>query len=480
MDQAVTSGKPMLNKLGKTISSKLGNKPTGTPQYLQNYQNFQDHQSHQNQPNQPQGYQQQPNQSTSPQQAQQWNQQQQPQQAQQAQQHQPQQQSQAQQTQQPQQPQQPQPQQQPPQQQYLNPYGSPYQSPFPQSNYATPASGHSGQSNYFPPQQNQAPTMQPETQQQQHQQLPPPPPPPSTAPFNTAYFEQSGLTMEQYIQSQHGQGQGQTISGQPQGPYQQEQPLQNHYAGQQMGVVGGTQGPSPHQNIQSPHMSNVSPVQPVQSQWGPPPGPQQQPMTPLTQGQPFTPMQSPPIPQEQHQQWNNMTPISPHGQDQGQLRPLSVSPSPQQQMNMPPQIPTNKPPQAHRPSPSAQHAVLQAAPTEFIAELPADMGNLTLADSKPQGAPQYQAYHPPGGQTGSPTPGFTIPRRTVSTTSIPLADPWRFADPGIENPTREFYILADLLFDALDRKFEPKNTGLLEAPKALESRLNLTKDARGR
>jgi hypothetical protein len=52
---------------------------------------------------------------------------------------------------------------------------------------------------------------------------------------------------------------------------------------------------------------------------------------------------------------------------------------------------------------------------------------------------------------------------------MPLADPWRFVDPATELPTREFFIIADLIFDALDRKFEPQNTGLLEATKLLES-----------
>jgi hypothetical protein len=50
-------------------------------------------------------------------------------------------------------------------------------------------------------------------------------------------------------------------------------------------------------------------------------------------------------------------------------------------------------------------------------------------------------------------------------------------DPATEVPTREFYILADLLFDALDRKFEPRNTGLLEAPKIIGSWVKLTEDA---
>ena len=57
----------------------------------------------------------------------------------------------------------------------------------------------------------------------------------------------------------------------------------------------------------------------------------------------------------------------------------------------------------------------------------------------------------------------------MSTSSLPLADPWRFADPTTELPTREFYIIADLVFDGIDRKFEPQNTGLLEASKVLES-----------
>lgn len=112
------------------------------------------------------------------------------------------------------------------------------------------------------------------------------------------------------------------------------------------------------------------------------------------------------------------------------------------------------------------------------------MGNLSIIESKAQApdqanpAAQYQAYHPPGQQTSSPSPNFTIPRRSVSASNVPLADPWRFADPVSETPTREFYILADLLFDTLDRNFEPKNTGLLEAPKVLATWVKLPADAR--
>jgi hypothetical protein len=112
------------------------------------------------------------------------------------------------------------------------------------------------------------------------------------------------------------------------------------------------------------------------------------------------------------------------------------------------------------------------------------MGNLSVMEAKPPTvapsaqSPQYQAYSPSGAQAGSPPPGFVIPRRSVSASSFPLADPWRFADPLTEVPTREFYILADLLFDALDRKFEPNCTGLLEAPKILATWVKLSEDAR--
>lgn len=136
------------------------------------------------------------------------------------------------------------------------------------------------------------------------------------------------------------------------------------------------------------------------------------------------------------------------------------------------------------PNPVPLPAPTQPAPTEFIAELPADMGNLSLTGSKTQSpdaanpSSQYQAYHPSGQQTAPPLPSFNIPRRSLSASNIPLADPWRFVDPATETPTREFYILADLLFDSLDRKFEPKNTGLLEAPKALASWVKLPEDAK--
>lgn len=109
------------------------------------------------------------------------------------------------------------------------------------------------------------------------------------------------------------------------------------------------------------------------------------------------------------------------------------------------------------------------------------MGNMSLAGSNAQASSQYQAYQPSGGeQATSPTNRFSVPRRAVSGSSLPLADPWRFADPITEQPTREFYMLADLLFEALDRKFEPQNTGLLEAPKVLRCWIELTEEAHGK
>jgi hypothetical protein len=184
-----------------------------------------------------------------------------------------------------------------------------------------------------------------------------------------------------------------------------------------------------------------------------------------------------------------VSPVSSPVQAPNQVPP-SASPPPaqfvggqQQQQPQPPQQPQSPPPQqqAH---PQTQQQPQQsiasskgsrpqsASTTNFVAELPADLGNLNIADDSKTPAStnspsQYQAYHPPG--QASPAPGFAIPRRAVSTSSLPLADPWRIADPSTELPTREFYILADLLFDGLDRGYEPANTGLVEASKMLAS-----------
>ncbi|KAF1948686.1 hypothetical protein CC80DRAFT_299208 [Byssothecium circinans] len=454
-DQAVKQGKPMFNKLGKTISSKLGNKPsTPTPQHLESYNSYQQHQQH----NQPPTYQAQ-NQQLNPQ----------------------------------------------PQQQ--NAYPSPQQSPYNQSNYASPASGHSGQSNYFGQQE--------------------PPPPPSNAPPQSQ--GNAGYNLNAFGQGESvGQpGQGQYNQAQPQSPFSQTQAGLN--SGQQTGVIGGSQAPAPpfinpsspqHQDTLSqygqqpqaqhqqwsaqnhsqasahavspaPQQQPFSPASPLpnqqQHQWSP-----QQHQAPPTQQQPFNPTPPPqqfnappPIPvhpnqqQPPQQQWAPMSPVSPHAQAHSPVPP-SVSPALPQQANAQQQPPPTAPAEPHRhsqpPTPAPQPEQLQAAPpTEFIAELPADLGNLSMENSNaqtPSSAPAsspYQAYRPSGTKSQSPGPGFTVPRRAVSMSSLPLADPWRFADPATELPTREFYILADLLYESIDRKFEPNNTGLLEASKILES-----------
>jgi hypothetical protein len=434
LEQAVTTGKPMLNKLGKTISSKLGNKPPpGPPQHQKSYQGYQSQQG------QAQGYPQPQSQPFTPQaQQQQWNQ----------------------------------PQHQPPVQASAG-YVSPQQSPYQQSNYATPASGHSGQSNYFPQQTNQAPNPQPYLPQQPH----------TASSYVTNQHNQSGNRVGQ-VQAHQGQyGQAQAMQGQPQAPYQhalQQHPQQNQHIGQQVGVTGSSQG---FVVTQSPQVS----AQSVQSQWNyrsteqlPSPASQQQHGISTNGPQSHHSAPSPPAQQDQQQrQWNSTSPISPHIQPQP---PHSMSPPPAQQMNMAPQMSSSTPTQSIKPStPTSQHTA--PAPTEFIAELPAELGNLSLAQSKPQGSDQsavssqYQAVHSYDAHKGSPTPGFTIPRRSLSASTFPLADPWRFADPVTEVPTREFYILADLLFDALDRKFEPTLTGLLEAPKIIGSWVKLTEDA---
>jgi hypothetical protein len=412
--QAMTTGKPMFNKLGKTISSKLGSKPAAqsTPQHLESFQNYQQHQ-----------------------------------------------------------------------QQFKPP---PQQSPFPQPTYGTPASGNSTQSNYFPQQPLPSPNSQ-----APHQQ-------PSTAPgYNPNSFVQGG--------NGGGVGQGQPTYGQvdqsqPQGPTQQAtspqpqsqgpQPQHEQYFGQQTGVVGVPQPHLPSTTPQSPHPNNFPDTsQPgsQQQQWAPSPNPQlPQPFNPTPPPQQFNTVPSPqqyhtapplPIhPNQQQQQWAASSPVSPQLQSFQPVPP--ASPPPQVSNQQEPGAITSSEIQQHQnqesqhqsPAPAFQPVPPQASPSEFIAELPADLDNLTFVESsKPERPPSYQAFRPAGAQSASPRPGFTVPRRAVSMSTLPLADPWRFADPATNLPTREFFIIADLIFDTIDRKFEPQSTGLMEASKMLES-----------
>ncbi|KAL1797976.1 hypothetical protein ACET3X_004582 [Alternaria dauci] len=443
-EQAVTTGKPMLNKLGKTISSKLGNKPSaGPPQHLQNYHNYQNHYGQQNQnQNQNQSYPQPQGQGFTPQsQSQQWGQQQ----------HQP-------------------PSQTP------NAYPSSQQSPYQHFNSSTPVSGHSGQNNYFPQQTSPAPSYQSYASQ-----------PPVTGTTHTAWqYGQGGGNAEQ-TQAQGQYEHGQTSPGQPQVSVHE----QSQYAGQQMGVVGSSY---PAQHTPPPHTSGMSPViptQPVQPQWQQSGSSQMPPASTEQQSGtlPYSSQQngstSPQVHNVYQHQWSSPSPVGSQGHGQSPTQPHSVSPPPTHQTTASPQVPPNKPVQPSQPSPPTTHdATPHSMPTEFIAELPAElpanMGNLSLDEPKPQesiSGSQYQAFRPSASQSGMPSPGFSIPRRSVSGSTVPLADPWRFADPATEVPTREFYILADLLFDALDRRFEPRHTGVLEATKIIGSWVKLSDDA---
>ncbi|EMD70246.1 hypothetical protein COCSADRAFT_167162 [Bipolaris sorokiniana ND90Pr] len=454
MSQAVSTGKPMVGKLGQTLSSKLGNKPAPSPpQQLQSYQNYQ---SHQNPQGQGHGYQQPQAQTYSPQpQQQQW---QQPQQQQPA----------------------------PPTTSYTPVQPSPYQ---PNYYYGGSTAAPTSQNNYYPQQS-------------------PPPPPPVQAPAAQQPLSAPGYNTSEYVHGQQGQlGQTTAIQSQQYFPHGQ----QNVYNSQETGFIAGGQtgfqaqsgyAPTPpvppHPKI-SPPESTVSPSQ--QPQWeyaqghATHIGQQQQsyPPAPNTPSQqelqhqhqpqpPNLPVSNTPYQQEQdqQQQWHNMPPASPGNQVANPIPP-SISPPLQHndvQGHMPPNNITHTQPS----TPAPESSVSPAAPTEFTAELPTDLGSLKLGDS-PVGtkaanpSSQYLA-HSPFTQAASPPNVFTVPPRKVSASSVPLADPWSFVDPVTETPTREFYILADLLFDALDRNFEPRNSGLLEAPKILASWVDLPEDAR--
>jgi hypothetical protein len=434
MNQAVTTGKPMLNKLSKTISSKLGSKQPapGAPQHLHSYQTYQQHYGQSSGQNQSYTF--------------------------------------TQQTQQHQQP----------------PAPSTYLSQ--QSHYQKP-SYSATQDNYL----TQQPSPSPQTP---YTQTPPPQQQHSPASYNGAQLGPGGgILGDQYTQVQQGQY-NQGLMGQAQGQYQQ-QPLQAQQTGQQTGVVGGSQSYEQSMNTHSTqalHASINSPA-PQQPQWHSPhieSG--QSPATthPQQHGTPGAPAQSyfthaNPQVQPVQQQWTPLSPAGSEGQTPSHQTPVSVSSPPLPVETKPPATSSVSPPQLHHATLAPQNAAPQSRPpTEFIAELPGDMGGLSIAEAKPlehaQAPPSgqtspYQAYQSSTSQPGSPSPGFTIARRSVSMNNTPYADPWRFADPLTELPTREFYVIADLLFDALDRKFEPQNTGLLEASKILKSWIDLTEDA---
>ncbi|KAL5119943.1 hypothetical protein ACEQ8H_002041 [Pleosporales sp. CAS-2024a] len=426
--QAVSTSKPMLDKLGKTISSKLAGKQGlgGPPQHLQSYQNYQQHQGqaryapppHFQQPYQGQPYSPQPQQ----QQQQQW-------------------------VHSPHTP-------HPPPPQATNAYSaqpSPYQTP----TYATPPNHATAQGSYFP-----APPSP--------NALPPRAPTAGQTPHNTQHYVQ---------QEQH------ELQGSAQGQYQQPpSPQAGQYAGQHGGVVGGTASPGYAQNT---HMGygDVSPlVSPnTPSPWNKSPNLAPPPPPPRPPPQAYQALPSPSIsPAPSQSQWRSQSPLSP----QHQAPPRVVSPPRHAASPPPAQAHSHSQPgpgaawQATQP-PRSQSAPSDQAPGELVAELPGDMGNMHLGGSSTRTPSPYQAYRPPGGgQATWSASRCAVPRRGVGASHVPLGDPWRFADPVTEQPTGEFYIVADLIFDALDRKFDPQNTGLLEAPKVLECWLDITPEAR--
>lgn len=438
MNQAVTTSKPMLNKLSKTISSKLGNKAsaTGTPQHLQSYQSYQQHYGqhtqHQTQSQiQPQSHAFSPHTQQTPQQ---------------------------------QQPQVP----------------SAY--PSQQSPYQQTISGNR-YSNHFT-----APA--PATPQTPYGQPTPPPPQPLQSSYSGAQYSQGINTIAEQ-QGQAHQGQycpGQTGQAQTQGQFQQ-QPLQAQYTGQQMGVVGGSQHHPHASNTQSPQIPSPSPHSPPpqQAQWqGTHTGSEQSVTSPYQQqSQSYFPSTIQSQSSGNSQQWSSLPPTTTAGQSQHGIPPASISPPPPPLQSKPVALPGGSPHQSQSSTPAPQSTAFES-PAEFIAELPADLGSLTIAEAKPADHPAvlphgqhlpYQAYQSSPAPPGPSSPGFTIARRAVSVCSASYADPWRFADPLTELPTREFYVIADLLFEALDRKFEPQNTGMLEASKVLRSWIDLSDDA---
>ncbi|CAI6341252.1 unnamed protein product [Periconia digitata] len=466
-NQAVTQGKPMLNKLGKSISSKLGNKPTSptTPQHLQNYQTYQQSQQHNQQSNQqqypPQPYQAQGQYSN------------------------------------------PQPEQQ-------NPYFSSQQAPYQQPHHA---------GTVYNPQQSSTPSNHPTN-----------PPPPAHVGYKPAGYGQGEYVAGQH-QDQPPQGHYNPGQAQHQTYFHQNQALPE--SGQESGVIGNSQPPVQFaSSVPPPPPSN--PQQPWGSHPGQHPSIGQATTTPTQHQQLYN--QAPPPPQapqaaEQQQAWSQPPPQTPQTANEQQQWPphsaqqttgitqhQSFNPSPpplqyhaappvpphpnQQQPQWNPASPASSQAPMHSPIPPSVSpalsqpptpAPLPAAPqavpppTDFVAELPADMANLSMAEgsqgmppSNNPAHPSYQPYRPAGSQSTSPQQRrFSIARRAVSTSSLPVADPWRFADPATELPTREFYMIADLIYDAIDGKFEPKNTGLLEANKVLESWkvLGLAEDA---
>ncbi|KAH8724302.1 hypothetical protein GQ44DRAFT_773232 [Phaeosphaeriaceae sp. PMI808] len=120
----------------------------------------------------------------------------------------------------------------------------------------------------------------------------------------------------------------------------------------------------------------------------------------------------------------------------------------------------------------------------------------------PQQQPQFPPYQPPYQPYGVPTPAastakwpsaqqtgspYTAPGSTAQyygsatpasaqqqIAAVPAAQavhekqPWSILIPGTEQASPQFIAYLSFLFDAIDQRFEPRNTGLLEAFKIVE------------
>ena len=246
-------------------------------------------------------------------------------------------------------------------------------------------------------------------------------------------------------------------------------------------------------NQWAPIGADVTSMSLVNQNAGPPGTPQHTPtFTPTPPPQAYSTAPIPPSNTDQAQQWGSVSsgappPVSPTNQNTAYSASSSQYPAGDHQV--PPignlqntqlaegtqsQMPFN--PVNSQPDNTA------TTPNEFIAELPADLGGLTVGgphqeanilSNLPQSPPrQYQPYQPiqHSQQSQSTQPSqlpqpFTVPRRALSDTSkITPIGPWRVVDPNTEEPTKEFFEIADLLYDGLDRNCEPKNTGMRYLP----------------
>lgn len=370
-------------------------------------------------------------------------------------------------------------------------YSNTQQSPYPLLNYTTPPPV---QNSYFPPQQQTQTPNQPQVPQQQQQQQ-------QQQPMQPA-FTQPPSNYNQYGSTEHN-----TSMGNSQGMPQQENTTGTSTMSQYAQNISPMLPPQPYPtspfpsnpadqtNQWAPVDAGVTSVSPVNQNAGPPGTPQHAPtFTPTPPPQAYSTAPIPPNNTEQAQQWGSVSsgvppPVSPTNQNT--TYPASSSQYPTGDHQVPPignlqntQLIEGAQSQMPFKPVNSQPDNTTTAPNEFIAELPADLGELTAGgphqeanalSNLPQSPPQqYQPYQPiqhsqqsQSTQSSQPPQPFTVPRRALSDTST--IGPWRVADPNTEEPTKEFFEIADLLYDGLDRNCEPKNTGILEATKILES-----------